>query len=74
MLLIQLVVIVFKHSVKGLGFPKCERLDEKHRPKSIAQKASPKKHRPKSIAKKASPKKHLQKSIAQKASPKKTPL
>jgi len=24
-LLIQLVVIVFKHSVKSLGFPKCER-------------------------------------------------
>ena len=30
MLLIQLVVIVFKHSVKGLDFPKCERLKEKH--------------------------------------------
>ncbi len=26
-LLIQLVVIVFKYSVKGLEFPKCERLD-----------------------------------------------
>ena len=25
MLLIQLVVIVFKYVVKGLGFPKCER-------------------------------------------------
>ena len=25
MLLVQLVVIVFKHVVKGLGFPKCER-------------------------------------------------
>jgi hypothetical protein len=35
MLLIQLVVIVFKHSVKSLGFPKCERLDEKASPKSI---------------------------------------
>ena len=28
MLLVQLVVIVFKHSVKSLGFPKCERLDK----------------------------------------------
>ena len=26
-------VIVFKHSVKGLGFPKYERLDEKASPK-----------------------------------------
>ena len=33
MLLGLLVVIVFKHSVKGLGFPKCERLDEKAVPK-----------------------------------------
>jgi hypothetical protein len=33
MLLIQLVVIVFKCSVKGLGFPKHERLDEKASPK-----------------------------------------
>jgi hypothetical protein len=31
-------VIVFKHSVKGLGFPKYERLDEKASPKSIAEK------------------------------------
>jgi len=28
MLLIQLVVIVFKYVVKGLGFPKHERLDK----------------------------------------------
>ena len=27
-LLVQMVVIVFKHSVKRLGFPKCERLDK----------------------------------------------
>jgi len=28
MLLVQLVVIVFKYVVKGLGFPKHERLDK----------------------------------------------
>jgi hypothetical protein len=64
MLLELLVVIVFKHSVKGLSFPKCERLDEKHRQKSIARKASPEKHRQKSIARKASPEKHRRKNTS----------
>jgi hypothetical protein len=64
-----LVVTVFKHYAKGLGFPKHERLK-----KSISKKASRKKHLEKSISKKASRKKHLEKSISKKALPKRQPL